>query len=128
MMFLYLIFTMLVGSIMIVGILAMLILGLLERYRKKDNTFLPKVMTVAAGFIAGMVLAWIVAVFDMNWPLPFWETVYASGHSELYGHAMEHSSETIVLFVMFGGNIAALVTLISLWLTGVCRARRINIA
>jgi hypothetical protein len=128
MMFLYLIFTMLAGFLMIVSIPAMFILALVELWRKQDNRFLLKVLTVAAGFVAGMVLAWIVAIYDMNWPLPFWETVYAGGHSEIYGHAVEHAAETIVLFVLFGGELTAIATLISLWLTKKCRARRINIA
>jgi hypothetical protein len=127
-MFLYLIFTVLTGFLLIVSIPAMLISALVELWRKQDNRFLLKVLTVAAGFIAGMVLAWIVAVFDMNWPLPFWETVYASGHSELYGHTVEHAAETIVLFVLFGGDLAAVATLFTLWLTGKCRVRRIKIA
>jgi|WetSurSiteA1Bulk_404760.scaffolds.fasta_scaffold175807_2 hypothetical protein len=125
---LYLLFTIISSFLLIVGLPAMSIWATVELRQKKDIRFLLKILTVGAGFLAGMVVAWIVAVVDMSWPLPIWETVYAAGHSEIYGHEAEHAAETIVLFVLFGGDLGAIAAGTGPWLIRKFRVRRIDIA
>jgi hypothetical protein len=128
MMTVYLLFTALTSLALIIGLPAAFLRALLDLRSKRDLSLLLRVVTVAVGFVAGMMVAWSVATIDMRWPFPLWETLRATVHSDIYGHEVEHAAESIVIFVLFGGDIGAIVATIAGWLISKRRLRPVDIS
>jgi hypothetical protein len=95
-------------------------------YREKGRNLLKFAMLLAAGFLAGVFLAWLIAIVPSGWELPVWETVYAGFHSDVYGHEVEHAAEQYALFMFFVGDVCAIVTISAVWVLGKRRFRKYN--
>ena len=57
------------------------------------------------GYIVGALFVWTLVSRD--WALPFWTTLAATVNAEKYGHALEHSAEAIVIWIVFGAVVGS---------------------
>jgi hypothetical protein len=93
-------------------------------YREKGRKLLKFALLLAAGFLGGVFISWLIVIVPSGWKLPVWDTVYAGFHSDIYGHEVEHAAEQYALFMFFVGDICAIVAGSAVWALGRRRVRK----
>ncbi len=102
------IFTVVTTLALVAGLPTVLIDVLIEHRRTRSKA-LPILITIliAAGFLTGAVVGW--SLRPSGWHLPLRETIDAATNAEKYGHAVEGPAERLLLFILFTGDLGAVV-------------------
>jgi hypothetical protein len=88
----------------------------ISRLRRERNIRpLLRTLSIAGGLAAGVFAGWHIIVVQYGWPLSFGETFYATVHYDIYGK-LEGAAEDYVFFMLFLGNIGAILAGITGWL------------
>jgi hypothetical protein len=123
-----LLFTALASFVLIIALPTMLVWGLIQLWRKHNRRPLLRSLFVAGGLAAGIAIAWYIAVAHYGWRLSPVETFYATVHSDIYGHEIEHAAEGFAFFILFLGDIGAITAGIAGWFALKHRPRHVAVA
>ena len=115
-----LVFTMTASLVLIITLPVMFATSIYKLWKKRSFVPLLRPMSIAGGLAIGIAAAWLIMVFRYAWPLSFWETFYATVHSEIYGE-LESVAEDYVFFMLFLGSLGAILAGIACWLVAKSR-------
>ena len=87
---------------------ALVILAIEYRRTGRHATALAGACCAVVGFLAGGGAVWKLVA--SVWHLSFLTTVEAAVNAEKYGHPVEHTAENILVWVLFGGVVAGLIS------------------
>ncbi len=111
-----LLFTVLTSFALIIALPAIFGWGLIKLRREHNVVPLQMFLSIAGGLVIGMGIAWYFVVAHEGWNLSFGETFYATVHSDIYGGQIEDAAEDYVFFILFFGNVGAILAGVAGWL------------
>ena len=118
----YLVFTVTASLVHIVALPIMFAFSTYKVCKKRSLVPLIRPLSMAGGLVIGIAGAWFTMVFHYGWPLSLKETFHATVHSGIYYELPEDAVEDFVFFMLFLGNLGAILAGLTLWL--VARSRR----
>ena len=114
-------FTIAASLVLIIGLPVMVASSIYKLWKERSFIPLLRPLSIVGGLAIGVAAAWSIIVFQYEWPLAFWETFYATVHSDIYGE-LESAAEDLVFFMLLLGNLGAILAGLTSWL--VARSRR----
>jgi len=93
----------------------MLFTSISKLRRERNIRPLLGILSIAGALAAGVFAGWHIIVVQHGWPLSFGEIFYATVHYDIYGE-LEGAAEDYIFFMLFLGNLGAMLAGITGWL------------
>lgn len=108
------IFTLLTTMLLLSG-LPIVLLSLVLEHRRSHRNAVPILIAVSVGggYLAAGLLGW--SFRPSVWNMSLLETAAASVNAPKYGHELEHQAERVLMYFLFPGSIASVVSGIGTW-------------
>jgi hypothetical protein len=117
-------FTLVATLLLICGLLIMLtklVASLIKRQWEEGRKLLWIVLLLTGGFVPGMALGYSLR------PSDWWKADYVGSNPDIYRNAVEHAADQIFLFLLFCGDLGAILAGIVGWKIRKRRLRPIDL-